>query len=647
MKQKIIAIITVLFMLTPLLASCMDSKGRTLGTEGAPFGVNITNPGAIILSSNLSITGIQGAPGAPGAPGSNGTSIVWLGTFAAPPVAPSLDNAYRNSTDNRSYVWNGASWQLMTQDGLTGADGAPGAPGTSEISTSTNTSIFGMFASNNTQLMQATSQNITDTLGYIPASIASLTATNATANDAYNIAITANTTANTANTTANTANTTANDALALAGTANTTATNALALANTANNTATDALALAGTANTTANNALTLATTANTTATHSNRAILDAIQEAFTTALKNSYDWLVANITSDWKTWVDTTIVSVNSTAQTANTTANNALALATTANTTATHSNRSILDATQEAFTTALKNSYDWLVANITADWKAWAETQIATANTTANTANTTANNALALATTANNTANNALALATTANTTATDALSLATTANNTANTANTTATTANETANAALALATTANTTATSALSLATTANTTATNALILATTANSTATTANTTANDAYTIAVTANTTANAALPALLNRSLTITNTYSGITSNWTAGSDLVATNLVYINGSSQLALSDADASGTMPVVAMATGTINTGTVGTFLTYGYYCNTGWTWTVDGLIFASGTAGGLTQTAPSGSGKQVQVIGIAVSATVILFNPQLMVIGL
>ncbi len=39
-------------------------------------------------------------------------------------------------------------------------------------------------------------------------------------------------------------------------------------------------------------------------THSNQSILDATQQSFTTALKTSYDWLVTNITSAWKTTVD-------------------------------------------------------------------------------------------------------------------------------------------------------------------------------------------------------------------------------------------------------------------------------------------------------------------------------------------------------
>jgi len=45
--------------------------------------------------------------------------------------------------------------------------------------------------------------------------------------------------------------------------------------------------------------------------HSNITILSATQEALTTALKTSYDWLVTNITSLWKTAVDNHIASTS------------------------------------------------------------------------------------------------------------------------------------------------------------------------------------------------------------------------------------------------------------------------------------------------------------------------------------------------
>lgn len=45
--------------------------------------------------------------------------------------------------------------------------------------------------------------------------------------------------------------------------------------------------------------------------HSNRTTLDSIQEALTTSLKTSYDWLVTNITSVWKTAIDDHVASTS------------------------------------------------------------------------------------------------------------------------------------------------------------------------------------------------------------------------------------------------------------------------------------------------------------------------------------------------
>lgn len=52
-----------------------------------------------------------------------------------------------------------------------------------------------------------------------------------------------------------------------------------------------------------------------------------------------------------------------------------------------------------------------------------------------------------------------------------------------------------------------------------------------------------------------------------------------------------------------------------------------------------GQICNTSWDWSA-GPIYISTTTGGLTQTAPSGTGDQVQKIGFALSADTIYFRP-------
>jgi hypothetical protein len=47
------------------------------------------------------------------------------------------------------------------------------------------------------------------------------------------------------------------------------------------------------------------------------------------------------------------------------------------------------------------------------------------------------------------------------------------------------------------------------------------------------------------------------------------------------------------------------------------------------------------WNWTVGGAIYLSETAGALTQTAPSTTDSVVRVLGYAVTADVIWFNPE------
>jgi hypothetical protein len=70
--------------------------------------------------------GIQGPAGPQGPAGTNGTngvSISWLGSFASAPGSPALNNAYYNTTDGISYVWNGSSWNIIAQDGADGVGG--------------------------------------------------------------------------------------------------------------------------------------------------------------------------------------------------------------------------------------------------------------------------------------------------------------------------------------------------------------------------------------------------------------------------------------------------------------------------------------------------------------------------------------------
>src|SRR5690554_5550947 len=66
--------------------------------------------------------GPQGNTGPQGPVGSNGINMNWLGSFTTAPASPTLNQAYYNSTDGISYIWNGSAWQIVAQDGV-GAGG--------------------------------------------------------------------------------------------------------------------------------------------------------------------------------------------------------------------------------------------------------------------------------------------------------------------------------------------------------------------------------------------------------------------------------------------------------------------------------------------------------------------------------------------
>lgn len=93
------------------------------------------------------------------------------------------------------------------------------------------------------------------------------------------------------------------------------------------------------------------------------------------------------------------------------------------------------------------------------------------------------------------------------------------------------------------------------------------------------------------------------------------------------------------VYLNGSSQWVLADANGSGTYPARGLAVATVATGNVTLVLVHGTVRNDAWNWTPGGTIYLSATAGGLTQTAPSTSGDKVQQVGFALSADIAFFD--------
>lgn len=92
-------------------------------------------------------------------------------------------------------------------------------------------------------------------------------------------------------------------------------------------------------------------------------------------------------------------------------------------------------------------------------------------------------------------------------------------------------------------------------------------------------------------------------------------------------------------YFNGSSDWTLTDADAAATSKgLLGIVTNgaAFNRG----MLIRGFFKNTSWSFTVGSTLYLSTSLGGITQTAPSGTGDIVRVVGYAVAADEVFFNP-------
>jgi len=111
-------------------------------------------------------------------------------------------------------------------------------------------------------------------------------------------------------------------------------------------------------------------------------------------------------------------------------------------------------------------------------------------------------------------------------------------------------------------------------------------------------------------------------------------------GICTVGTVGETVAMGDVLYMKSDGKFWRADADAAATMPGMLLAMAAITAGNNGNLMHLGYFRDDSWSWTIGELLYVSVTPGNPTQTAPSGTGDQVQVIGTAVSAHVIFFNP-------
>lgn len=116
----------------------------------------------------------------------------------------------------------------------------------------------------------------------------------------------------------------------------------------------------------------------------------------------------------------------------------------------------------------------------------------------------------------------------------------------------------------------------------------------------------------------------------------------TANGFTTNTiNAGATIAIMETCYLASDGEWALTDADAESTASgMLAISLESKTDGQAMRVITHGYVRDDSWAWTAGQLIYLSTTPGALTATAPSATGDVVRVVGYAITADVIYFNP-------
>ncbi|CAG5079525.1 hypothetical protein CRYO30217_00966 [Parvicella tangerina] len=115
-----------------ILTSTVEPAGANCTSGGyfMEYGTDDDNSGVLdageVDGSYYVCNGTDGVDGIDGADGVDGTSLVWLGSLAAAPSTPNLNEAYYNMTTGQSEVWDGSTWQVIAVDGIDGTDGVDG-----------------------------------------------------------------------------------------------------------------------------------------------------------------------------------------------------------------------------------------------------------------------------------------------------------------------------------------------------------------------------------------------------------------------------------------------------------------------------------------------------------------------------------------
>ena len=118
-----------------------------------------------------------------------------------------------------------------------------------------------------------------------------------------------------------------------------------------------------------------------------------------------------------------------------------------------------------------------------------------------------------------------------------------------------------------------------------------------------------------------------------------------YSGQTATFLANENQGFGDAVFINSTSEAQLGDASVIATASCIGLCIAGVTTGNTGTYLLQGFARNDTWNWTPGQPIYLSltgTTTNTLTQTAPSATNEVVQILGMAITADIIYWNPNL-----
>jgi hypothetical protein len=127
------------------------------------------------------------------------------------------------------------------------------------------------------------------------------------------------------------------------------------------------------------------------------------------------------------------------------------------------------------------------------------------------------------------------------------------------------------------------------------------------------------------------------------LENPAPTSSHTANGPIVNLTAGAALVMGDVCYMGSDGKMEKANADVVATAFSWVMALATISENVAGLFALPGCFIrDDSWSWATLGqpVYLSAATPGAITQTPPAGADDVIQIIGIAITATVIYFNP-------